>query len=66
MQIFINGQTEQIHPGITIEQLLEQIGMKEKRVAVEVNQEIVVRSLYIKHKLNENDKVEIVNAIGGG
>jgi sulfur carrier protein len=49
-----------------VAQLLREIGLAEKRVAVEVNLEIVPRSEHSAHALNDRDRVEIVQAIGGG
>ena len=64
--IFINGESQQISNDTTIEQLLENLSLSHKRLAVEINQEIVPRSEFTTHKLNYQDKVEIVQAIGGG
>ena len=46
--------------------LLDESGYGVRRVAVEVNREIVPRSLHAQHALREGDRVEIVQAIGGG
>ena len=64
--IFINGESQQISNDTTIEQLLENLNLIHKRLAVEINQSIVPRSEFTTHKLNDQDKVEIVQAIGGG
>lgn len=64
--IFLNGDSQQIASDTTIEQLLENLNLSHKRLAVEINQDIVPRSKFISHKLNDQDKVEIVQAIGGG
>lgn len=66
MQIFLNGQAHQCAMAITIAGLLAATGHGERRVAVEVNREIVPRSLHSQHTLHEGDRVEIVQAIGGG
>ncbi len=50
----------------TVARLLEELELADKRVAVEVNQEIVPRSRYQAHRLHNADRVEIVRAIGGG
>ncbi len=64
--IILNGENKQIDNNITIEQLLQSLGLTNKRLAVEINQQIVPRSNFSSHTLNEHDKVEIVQAIGGG
>jgi sulfur carrier protein len=66
MQILLNGTPRDCAQGITVASLLEESGHGSGRVAVEVNQEIVPRSLHLKYVLNEGDRVEIVSAIGGG
>ncbi|HEY8228824.1 MAG TPA: sulfur carrier protein ThiS [Rhodanobacteraceae bacterium] len=66
MQIFLNGQTHQCATAITVAGLLAATGHGERRVAVEVNREIVPRSRHAEHTLHEGDRVEIVQAIGGG
>ena len=66
MHIQLNGEARDIAPGTTIGQLLETEGLAQRRVAVEVNAEIVPRSAHATHALNEGDRVEIVHALGGG
>lgn len=66
MDIELNGQPKRIDTGASILALLEREGLVERRVAVEVNGEIVPRSLHATHALAEGDRVEIVHALGGG
>ena len=66
MNITVNGESHSLEPETSLGQLLEKLGVGEKRIAVEVNREIVPRSEYDKFKLSESDTIEIVNAIGGG
>jgi sulfur carrier protein len=66
MDIELNGQPKRIDTGASILALLEREGLAERRVAVEVNGEIVPRSLHAVHALIEGDRVEIVHALGGG
>ncbi len=66
MQIQLNGQTHECKPGTTVAVLLDETGHGEGRVAVEVNREIVSRSRHADRNLHEGDRVEIVQAIGGG
>ena len=53
-------------PPTTVLQLLQLEGLAERRVAVEVNGEIVPRSRHGEHALADGDRVEIVHALGGG
>ena len=66
MNIQLNGESKNIDDDLTAEQLVAQLGLAEKRLAMEVNMEIVPRSTYASVVLKPNDKVEIVRAIGGG
>lgn len=66
MQIFLNGQPHQCEAKTAVADLLASTGHGERRVAVEVNREIVPRSQHARHELREGDRVEIVQAIGGG
>ena len=66
ISITLNGQATQIDGDTNIEQLLISMGLSEKRLAVEINQQIISRSDFSSHCLKEQDKVEIVQAIGGG
>jgi sulfur carrier protein len=66
MNIRLNGEPLAL-PGLyTIDTLLVAQGLAERRVAVEVNGEIVPRSRHADHALAEGDTVEIVHALGGG
>lgn len=66
INIILNGENQQIDNSISITQLLQSLDMSNKRLAVEVNQQIVSRSHFSTQILKANDKVEIVQAIGGG
>jgi sulfur carrier protein len=66
MQIYINGEEEQVSSDMTMAQLIEQLELKDQRLAVEVNEELVPRSTFPQHQLQSGDRVEIVHAIGGG
>jgi len=66
MRIALNG-TEMVLPhSLTVTELLERHGYGGRRVAVEVNREIVPRSRHGDHRLADGDRVEIVHALGGG
>ena len=66
MQIIVNGEQRNVANGLTAEQLVTEMDIAGKRIAMEVNLEIVPRSLYSEHILNAGDKIEIVHAVGGG
>jgi len=66
MNIILNGQATQVVSGMSLVELLALEHLEKRRVAVEVNREIIPRSQHAKHHLNANDEVEIIHAIGGG
>lgn len=66
MDIVLNGEPRSLPVAPTVLQLLQAEGLGERRVAVEVNGEIVPRSAHAARTLAEGDRVEIVHALGGG
>lgn len=66
MKIALNGEEREVPPAISVTQLLHEAGYADRRVAVEVNREIVPRSRHAERRLHPGDRVEIVHAIGGG
>lgn len=66
MQISINGQSRSAPDGFTVAALLIELELRGKRLAVEVNEDVIPRSEHPSHVLCEGDRVEIVHAIGGG
>ncbi len=66
MEIIVNGEAREVPDGVTTTALLELLGLQDARIAVEVNLEIVPRSMFGQHKLAPGDRVEVVRAIGGG
>jgi len=66
MTIVVNGQERALAAPVTIAALLDELGMAGRRVAVEVNQEIVPRSRHADFRIQDRDRVEVVVAIGGG
>ena len=66
MKITINGIEKKFTSSLTLDTLLIELGHANKKVAVEVNEEIIPRS-ELKNKLVvDGDKIEIINAVGGG
>jgi sulfur carrier protein len=66
IQISVNGQSQQVPPGISVSGLIEALALAGKRVAVECNGEIVPRSRHAEATLQDGDRLEIVVAVGGG
>lgn len=66
MHILLNGEERELAGGLTVAGLIEQLGLAGRRIAVEVNENIVPRSAHAATVLQAGDRVEIVHAIGGG
>ena len=66
LTIVLNGQTHQLAAPTTVAQLLVQLGHEHKRVAVELNREIVPKSRHTEQLLSDGDQLELVHAMGGG
>jgi sulfur carrier protein len=66
MQIYLNGEEKQFPENITMSELVQQLDLSGQRFAIEVNAELVPRSSFEQHRLQPGDRVEIVQAIGGG
>ena len=68
MKLQINGEekTFDSSPSFTLAALVEALGMKADRVAIELNRDIVPRDLWAQTPLNDGDKLEMVHFVGGG
>lgn len=66
MQIQVNGETMTLAADSNVAALLARLELQGKRLAVEVNRELVPRSEFERQALRDGDTVEIVHAIGGG
>jgi sulfur carrier protein len=62
----VNGASRQVPPACDVRRLLGLLGMDGRRVAVAVNRCVVPRSAYESHRLAPGDRVEILEAVGGG
>ena len=66
MRVTINGSEQTIDEGLTIAQLLVQLGKSPKFLAVERNWELVPRTKHAESPIAEGDTIEIVTLVGGG
>jgi thiamine biosynthesis protein ThiS len=64
--IELNGEPYSVQDGIRVAALLEELKLKPKRVAVEINQTVVPKADYEHIALKEGDHVEVINFVGGG
>jgi sulfur carrier protein len=66
IKIKINGKFSLINESLSLSVFLKQLKIPLKKVAIELNQEIIDKNKIKKIKLKKNDKIEIVHFIGGG
>ncbi len=66
IKIKINGKVKLIDENLKIETLISDLKIPIKKVAIELNQEILDKKTLNKIKLRNNDKIEVVHFIGGG
>jgi sulfur carrier protein len=66
MRLVINAKEQTFEGSLTLAQLVEQLGMKSDRVAVELNRDIVPRAQWPATTLSDGDRLEIVHFVGGG
>tara|TARA_B100000029_G_C16948528_1_gene731630 strand:+ start:177 stop:398 length:222 start_codon:yes stop_codon:yes gene_type:complete len=65
-KIQLNGRKISIHSNFSVIDLIKKYKLKEKKIAIELNGVILPKQNYRKKKLKNNDKIEIVQFIGGG
>jgi len=66
LQLTVNGEARQIAAGSRIADLVRELGLDGRKIAVERNLEIVARSRYGTDALAQDDRIEIVAFVGGG
>ena len=66
IKIKLNGKIKSITEGYKLSELLKLHKIPLKKVAIELNEEIIDKKRIYKIKLNKNDKIEIITAVGGG
>lgn len=66
IDVVINGQARTVNAGTTVEGLIGELGLGDRRVAVERNREVVPRAQHASTVLVEGDRLEVVTFVGGG
>ena len=66
MKIIVNQKLLVFDGEINLEDLLLELSVSTKYMAIEVNEIIIPKSEYTRYLLKENDIVEVINAVGGG
>ena len=66
MIVIVNGETQEITEGTTMQQLLKLLQLEGKVMAAAVNMEIVKQNVWDQYVLNDGDKLELLDFVGGG
>jgi thiamine biosynthesis protein ThiS len=66
MELMINGKPQRLSDQLTVADLVQQLELQPKQVAVEVNLQLVPRQEHASYQLSAGDEVEIVTLVGGG
>ncbi len=66
MIVKINGDPREVPDGLTVSTLLDFLEMRNDRVAIEYNLNILPRAMWSETKVQPNDSFEIVHFVGGG
>ena len=66
MEIHLNGQPRQVAAGTTVADLLAELGVLARHVAVEVNLQLIPRERHAEVELRAEDRLEVVTLVGGG
>ena len=66
MKLQVNGEERSFADNLTLAALVEQLGIKADRVAIELNKIIVRRDAWAATKLRDGDRLEVVHFVGGG
>ncbi len=66
MRILVNGQPMEVREGVTVEDLLRDLGVRRDFTAIALNREVAPRSAYGTTVLRDGDRVEIVHPMAGG
>jgi len=66
VRVIVNGELHELSDGLTVAGLISQLSLNGRRIAVELNREILEREAYVERRLADGDEVEIVHFVGGG
>jgi sulfur carrier protein len=66
LSIRVNGEARTLRAGASIADLIGELALGGRKLAVAVNREVVPRARHALHRLRDGDRVEILEAVGGG
>ena len=66
MKLTVNGEEKSVLDGLTLAQLVRELGLEKNPIAIELNRRVVPRDRHVETRLVEGDRLEIVTLVGGG
>ena len=66
MNIFINGKVSEVKKNINIQDILRMNNISDENIVVEINRTVISKMYWDDTRIEENDKIEIITAVGGG
>jgi len=66
VNLLVNGDPRTVPSDYTVAKLIDALGLQTGRIAIAVNRDVVPRSAFATHQLAANDRIEILEAVGGG
>ena len=66
MKVFVNGDEKDFDTEMSLAELVERLDLPALRIAIELNREVVRRSVWGSTMLKDDDRIEIVHFVGGG
>lgn len=66
MEVKVNGKTQSFQSAVTLQDVVEFFGIESKRMAVELNEKLVKRSEWKNTEIRANDRLELLEFVGGG
>lgn len=66
VRLLVNGDPHRVPSDSTVAELIDALGLETQRIAIAVNRDVVPRSAFATHRLAADDRVEILEAVGGG
>jgi sulfur carrier protein len=66
LSVRVNGEARTLAAGATVAELIGALGLAGRKLAVAVNRDVVPRARHALHRLRDGDRVEILEAVGGG
>ncbi len=66
MRVTVNGEEKRFEEGVTLQQIMQKLGIVEKVMAAAVNMEVVKKERWATFSPREGDRIELLHFVGGG